>query len=563
MPKSTDLLCCLLLGNLFFALPCRAQAQSVADEALSKARSGQLEQALRLYEQALAQEPNNIAILRDYAAVLGSAGKYSEALPLVRKAVSLDARQPEWALREFAGIYLFGDALPEALETLDTLIRGGDSSEQTLNRRGLALRWLARSAEAAEAYRSMLKAYPDSEEGTIGLAYALADQGKFADGLALLKSQSPQTLKARIRILNWAGRHYEAQRLLDALSPGMSEDREILEDRVAASRWGGDPAGAVRYMNRLSILHPGPDADQLSRDLGIEYGHSIASAYRFSRDSFGLTERSASSDFTIHATPAHSIRLGYQYRWFDQDGDVSRALVRYELGWSGNLSRRISAYASAATVDYREPGLPRKAVGDASLSFALNDNVRLGGGGGRIVMDAFPALHAQVTAPFAFGEVSTRFYGRTELQGRYSRYMFSNQVNRDRADLQFSTRILSQTLVKLHAGWRFSGLWHDRPTPHFWSPSRFHSNLALVRAEVRITSWLDYTGEAAAGFQSEQGSKQQHPLQLNGRLMVHPGDNWRGFIEIGKSTSSVDRSLPGQRTYSRWFAGTGMEFRFR
>jgi len=552
---------CVLLFVLILWLPSVAQAQSVADEALSKARSGQVEEAVQLYTRALSEQPDNVAILRDYAAVLGSAGKYSDALPLVRKAISLSPIQPEWARREFAGIYLFGDAVPEALEALEALIRDGDNSEQTLNRRGLALRWLGRSSEAAEAYRSMLKIYSNSEEAAIGLAYSLADRENFSAALAELKASSPQTTKARIRILNWAGRHYEAREELGKLPPSLSDDREVLEDQVAAARWGGDPAGAVRYVERLVSLHPGSDSSELSQDLHLEYGQGATPAYRFSRDNFGLTERSISTDFTIHATASQAFQVGYQYRWFDQAGDSPRTLVRYSMGWSGNLNRRLSAYASAATVDYREPGLGKKLAGDFSLSAGLNDNVRIGGGGGRIVMDAYPALHSQVTAPFAFGEISTRFRTRIELRARYSQFSFSNNVKRDRADLQFRSGVFATSKAKLYAGWRLSGLWHDRQTSDFWSPERFHSNLAFADIGGRIAKWLEYAGEVAVGIQSERGSETQYPLQVSGKIAARPSPHWRAVVEIGRSTSSVDRSLPGQRPYSRWFTAAGLELR--
>ena len=547
---------------LMWCIPQQAEAQSLADQALSKARSGQVEEALRLYQQALAQTPDNVAILRDYAVVLGSAGKYADALPVVRKTFALEATQPEWALREFAGIYLFGDAVPDALATLDLLIRGGDQSEQTLNRRGLALRWLGRSEDSVEAYRFLLTVHPNSEAGTIGLAFAFADQEKFASALELLKSESPQIKKARIRILNWSGRHFEAQRLLDQLPAELAEDREVLEDRVAASRWGGDPSSAVKYMDRLSVLHPDNDTVKLSHELNVELGHSVATSYRFSRDSFGLTEQIAAADFIVHASAAHAIRFGYQYRTFDQEGDISRTLVRYDLGWSGILNKRFAAYASIATVDYRQPGLSRKLSGDGSISFAANDRLRFNSGGGRIVMDAYPALRDQVTAPFGFGEISYRFFARTDLQIRYSRYSFSDQVNRDRADLQFKTRVLSKRILKLDLGSRLMGLWHDRQTSDFWSPTRFYSTLGVAQAEGRLSSWLDILGEIAAGFQSEHGSQTQHPMQFSGRIAAHPGYHWRGILELGKSTSSVDRALPGQNTYSRWFLGATAEYHF-
>jgi hypothetical protein len=266
---------------------------------------------------------------------------------------------------------------------------------------------------------------------------------------------------------------------------------------------------------------------------------------------------------TLHVTPAHAFHADYLYRRFDQKGAPSRALVRYELGWTGILSRRVSASAAAATVDFRERNLETKIVGDGSIAVAVNDKVRLNAGGGRIVMDAYPSLHNQVTAPYAFGEVAFRFDTRAEAQVRYSRHTFSDEVTRDRADFQYMRTLRSDLNVKFRAGWRLSGMWHDRQTPDFWSPSQFHSSLAVGQLEGHITPWLDYSGEVAAGFQKERGSSIQHPLQVAGRFAIHPGVHWRSVIELGRSTSSVERSLPGQRVYSRWFFGASAEFRFQ
>jgi tetratricopeptide (TPR) repeat protein len=538
-----------------------ATAQTLADRALTASRAGQIEEALGLYRLALQAEPENVAILRDYAVVLGNAGKYTDALPVVRKVITLDVNQPQWALREFAGIYLFSDSTAEASRILDELVRNGDASEQTLNRRALALRWLRRSAEAQEAYRTLLSHYPASEEGMAGLAYALAEEGRYSQALAGLTSTSPTVAKARIRILNWAGRHQEAQRLLDALPEALRDDREVLEDRVAAARWGGNPTGAIEYVERLSDLYPTADSRRLLRDLGIQYGLALKPSFRFTKDSFGLAETTWTGDFNIHLTPAHAVRAGYQYRWFEEDGGGFRTLVRYDLGWSGELSRWLAAYASVATVDYREPQLEKKLVGDGSIAFVVNDSLRLGAGGGAIVMDAFPALQNQVSAPFAFGEATVRPTPRTQIAGRASRYAFSDGVVRKRADLHVMQTIASRPGVKVNLGWRFSGLWHDISTSDFWSPARFQSNLVVTQAEGSVTTWLDYFGEIAAGFQSERGGSMQHPLQASGRIALGRG-SWRTVIELGKSTSSVDRSLPGQSPYSRWLVSVGGELRF-
>src|SRR5262249_37600096 len=84
-------------------------AQAIATRAVSEARSGNTDLALQLFRQALAAHPDDIGIMRDHAVVLGWAGKYPEAIAVVKKLRSLDSNQPDWAMREFASIYLFGD----------------------------------------------------------------------------------------------------------------------------------------------------------------------------------------------------------------------------------------------------------------------------------------------------------------------------------------------------------------------------------------------------------------------------------------------------------------------
>src|SRR6185436_10126757 len=148
-----------------------------------------------------------------------------------------------------------------------------------------------------------------------------------------------------------------------------------------------------------------------------------------------LIDRTASSDFTVHLTPNHALTAGYQYRW-QQKNQQERTLVRYDLGWSANLASKVSMSALLSNIDYRTPGLKRKMAGDASMSIAANDVLRIGGGVGVIIMDAFQSIDSQVTAPFGFVEMGLNL-GRNRVQSRYSRYSFTDDVERTRFDAQF------------------------------------------------------------------------------------------------------------------------------
>jgi tetratricopeptide (TPR) repeat protein len=547
--------------------PSAGDARRLADQATETARNGKLDDALKLYSDALALAPSDTSILRDYAVVLGWAEKYEQAIPVVRKVLAIDNSPPDWVLREFARSLLFGDETREALQLLNQLVERGDSTEQTLARRALALRWLGRSDAAEDAYTDMLRRYPQSAAALSGLAYTAADEGRLSEALRILENtpgspqSQPEILVARIQILNWMGRHYEAQQLLAGLPDALTESRDVLKERVFAERWGGSPSDAMLSLKRLLLLYPDQNSRDLLNELKTEYGYLLVPSFRYSKDSDGLIDRAAGMDASVHINPAHVVRVGYQYRWLEQTPLDGKTLLRYDLGWSGSLTRHVAAYADVASVDYRKPGLSRKLIGDGSITITPNDTIRFGGGGGVIAMDAFQSIDNQVTANFGFGDLGFTF-GNNRIQGRYARYAFSNDVDRSRVDGQFMRSLVGRSVFKMSAGFRASMMTHSASTPDFYSPSRLHSYFGVGRFSGRPTQWLDYNGELAAGWQSESGSPLMHPFQISGGVGVFPTRHVRVAVDGGKSTASIDRIGSGLRTYSRWSASGSVEIRF-
>jgi hypothetical protein len=192
----------------------------------------------------------------------------------------------------------------------------------------------------------------------------------------------------------------------------------------------------------------------------------------------------------------------------------------------------------------------------------VSNEFTLSGGTGSIMADAFNSIASQVTAPFGFGDVVFSPNSATRFQTRYSRYNFSDGVNRDRIDVEAMRRILSESQIRLNLGWRSNLMWHDAYTSDFWSPEQFQSHVAVAQGFGRIGSWMDYWGEVSGGWQSERGTPVMHPLQVAARLVWHPTRHWNATVEAGRSTSSLDRPFPGLRTYSRRVISAGMQFRF-
>jgi len=542
------------------------QAAALAEEAVQQARAGKTEDALKLFQQAIALAPNNVPVLRDYAVILGWGEHYKEAAQVIHQIVALEREQPDWALREYARSYLFGGDTKAALEMLNQLVNRGDTSEPVLLRRALALRWLGQPKEAQTAYEVARDLYPSSGSARAGIVYCLGDQNKLSEALrtseAGLKDlpNDPDLLKAKIRVLNWMSRHLEAQQVLDGIPTSLENDREILEDRVYAARWGGDPDTAANTVRRLDADFPNNSATKkLVNQVELEYGASIAPNFRYISDSDGLIDKTWSGEAAVHLSPAHELRAGYLYRELWQG--ESLFWRRYDLGWSGVLGRHVRGYATASDVNYGI-GSTHRIIGDGGFAFVLSDSARITAGGGTIAMDAFQATQNHVTATFASGDVTLAPSTFVQLQARYAHYDFSDGVIRKRTDLEALFLLHSQSRLKLRLGFRSNLMWHDGTTLDFYSPSTFQSHLALTQVAGRLTRSLDYWVEVAGGWQMEPGTPLENPIQVSARLAWHPTDNFRALIEVGRTTSSLDRVTADRDPYTRRVASVGFTYSF-
>jgi Flp pilus assembly protein TadD len=541
-------------------------AFALAEKAREMARSGASHEALPLYEKAVEMAPREMAIWRDYAVVLGWANKYPESIRAFERVWRAGPEQPMWAQREYARSQLFGGRTAEALATLNSLVERGDLAESTLARRALALRWLGRSREAETAYGDLLLRHPGSESGMAGMVNSLADRDRLQEALRACdeflaqKPGSLELLKSRARILNWMGRHQEALRVLAPLP----EDREVLELRTQAARWAGNPTLAVNSSRRLEAVFPaaGP-ARAMRNEVDLEYGYSVSAGARYVSDSDGFVDRMAGAGFGFHVNPAHGFTVGGLYRSFSQAGveDGVREWRRFEASWSGVLYPRVSAYASGSSVDYlSQPGV-RRLLGDAALNLAPADQVRLSGGGGRIAMDSFWAVDQAITAVFGYGSLTWMPDPLTGLEARYARYTFSDGVTRDRADLDFGRRVFTRPALRLRLGARSSLMWHDRESPHFYSPSSFATLLFTAQATGRWRHSLEHFVEVGTGVQKEPGIAWQIPITAAARFTWKLSAGLALTAEAAASTSSLERLNPGRAAYTRMVAAASLTYR--
>src|SRR5579859_5579126 len=157
----------------------------LAEQALVLARAGSMQEALTLYRRALIGAPDDMNIRRDYATVLGWNEDYRNSIKQFQLVFQQEPQEPNWAMIEFARSALFGGSPATALQILDRLIQSGDTTENTLCRKGFALRELKRPKEAEGAYQAALAAFPHSTAAKLGLIYSLADQNRLGAALSI------------------------------------------------------------------------------------------------------------------------------------------------------------------------------------------------------------------------------------------------------------------------------------------------------------------------------------------------------------------------------------------
>ena len=563
--QSSVLICASLSLGWGQAGVAEATPANLSERAGELARSGRTAEALPMYEAALAQEPNNLEIRADYATVLGWAERYRESIAQFRLVTGPNQPDPPiWVLREASRSQLFGGDLKGAMATLNQLIGLLDDAEVTLCRRGLALRWLDRPKEAETAYRDALKTHPASTMAQIGIIYSLADQNRIQQALALVNQMTRQQpdnrdfAKVKSQILNWMGRHREAGRVLHGL--GGADDREILESRVSAARWGGEPAEARRVAKALVARYPVPAAKKLNRDIELEYGKRLGTSARLAHDTDGLTDRLIEQVFGIHAGAANRFEFAVEQRKLSMEESVGWR--RATLSWSGQLSSRFSSYAAVNQVNYHGVRGSSPFFGDGALTFAASDRVRISGGGGNTAVDAFRAVQNRIKSDFFFGEISIKPRPSVEISAKFARSRFSDSVQRNKADSEAFIRLHTSRKLRLDVGGSVNWLSHSRESENYFSPPDFYSMLGRVRFSGRLSPRFEYNAQIGAGAQREGALALESPLVATGTFFAKISPHWILQIDGGRSTSSLERINPGRQSYARTVLAAGLVYRF-
>jgi predicted O-linked N-acetylglucosamine transferase (SPINDLY family) len=170
------------------------------DQAIAAAQAGDFATARRLFEAAIASEPERIAPYANLFRVLHRLGDATGAEAILRRAICVSPDDAD--LHQLLAQHLIAQGrLREAAISLSHAVRLAPSNAAALNELGNLLQRLGRDAEADEAYQRAIAVDPTQVAALANRARYLADRGRSDEARTLYAqanrtAATPQTLLA-------------------------------------------------------------------------------------------------------------------------------------------------------------------------------------------------------------------------------------------------------------------------------------------------------------------------------------------------------------------------------
>ena len=247
-------------------------ARALFDAGYAADAQGRNDDAVALYQRAVAAEPANFDAQISLGLLLARTGKPGQAKPALEAATRLDpgpagpaTKAKAW--RALATIAASADPADSAQASID-LIEALKLSPETPADTRLAAHLAEASGDSAgaeAAYRRLLKADSDSPDGAAGLAHLLIAQKKYADAEALLapavkKSPEDAALTAQLAAVFVAEDKDDALTLLQGFHTRHPKDVAITRMLAQVEADAGESAESdALYVSLLAASPHDPE----------------------------------------------------------------------------------------------------------------------------------------------------------------------------------------------------------------------------------------------------------------------------------------------------------------
>lgn len=326
---------------------------AIYEEGLAAHRAGRLDEAARLYEELLADEPEHVQALQLLGAVWLQIGNPEQAAALISRAVALKPDFADAQANLAAALNSLG-RFDEALAASDQAIALRADHSGAHGNRAQALRALGRTQEALRSYDQVIALNPSHAEAHCGRGIVLRLVGRSAEALAsldraiALNPDAPEAHANRGNALVDLGRMEEAVASYDAAIALRPNDVEVAANKVIALRELRRPQAALAASEEAIAIGP---------DYADAHGNRGAALYDLRR----LDEALESYDQAISLKP------------HDARARSNKGIVLLELR---RLEEALAAFDEALAADpqyaeaHHNQAICRLALGDFKRGWA-------------------------------------------------------------------------------------------------------------------------------------------------------------------------------------------------
>ncbi len=298
-------------------------------KAILEERRGNAGLAESAYVQALQRAPDDAALHNNHGIFLRRQGRNEAAAAALRQAVALDPKRAEYRANVAATLRMAGQ-FEAALQAYRETIALAPAREDMRLALIATLRIVGRVDEALQAARDAAAALPASTRIMIALAAVLLDTGDAGAALAAATAATetrPDEAEAWLHVgnaLRALDRREEAAAAYRKLLAQMPDDVQALTNLGLVSMESGDVAAAAALAERAVALAPA-NADALHVAGTIaEVAGDAATAERHFREALRLRPRFAEAEFSLGWLLLSRGRLREGQRGFDQRWHLPR-----------------------------------------------------------------------------------------------------------------------------------------------------------------------------------------------------------------------------------------------
>ena len=262
-------------------------------EALRHHRSGELDQAIALYERLLKFVPDLAPAHANLGVALRARGRLEDAEASYRRALTLAPGVPD-VIFNLANLKRDQGLLDDAAEQYRTVLAGDPAHHAARTNLGLVLRDLGKMADAQAELAKVAADQPDRPEPQLNLALVLADLkewSKAARACHKALALNPRYAAALsllgqcLRHLGHAEDSVACCRRAVALAPELPDAHAGLGQALTAEGWLGE--AAISFDQALAL-----DPDHLQARLGRAYVHLVLGRWGPGLEDYRLRWRS-------------------------------------------------------------------------------------------------------------------------------------------------------------------------------------------------------------------------------------------------------------------------------